>query len=191
MLECYHRELLGFLTRQVRDRDLAADLAQESCLRVLTAQRHGQVVRDPRALLYQTARNLVIDHFRRNAVRHHEALDQVPDALHPPAPHHLQPEAILSSRETLQAYRTTIQALPLRCRQAFVLHVFEKLPQAQIAQHMGISLSMVEKHIARGMVACRRCRCRLQRAPGGPLQGRDPEQGRPPFHGSRHGGEKC
>ncbi len=162
MLECYHHELLGFLNRQVRDRDLAADLAQESCLKVLAVQHQGQAVRDLRALLYRTARNLVIDHFRREAVRQHEALDRVPDALHPPAPGHLQPEAALASREAVQAYLDTIRSLPGRCREAFVLYVFEELSQAQIARCMGISLSMVEKHIARGMVACRNCQSRMQ-----------------------------
>jgi len=161
-LACCHTELLGFLIRQVGDRDLAADLTQESCLRVLVAQRQGQVIRNPRALLYRTARNLVIDHFRRRAVRRHEALDGVPEAMHPPAPGHLQPEAVLASRETLQAYLMTIRALPNRCREAFVLHIFAELPHSRIAHHMGISLSMVEKHIARAMVACRRCQGRLQ-----------------------------
>ncbi len=61
VLEHYHRELLNFLSRQVRDRDTAADLAQESFVRVLAAQSSGQVVLDMRALLYRTARNLVID----------------------------------------------------------------------------------------------------------------------------------
>ena len=57
MLERYYRELLNFLSRAVRDRDAAADLAQESYARVLAAQQAGQAVQDPRALLYRTARD--------------------------------------------------------------------------------------------------------------------------------------
>lgn len=44
VLERYHRELLNFLTRQVNDRDTAADLTQESFVRVLSAQSSGQAV---------------------------------------------------------------------------------------------------------------------------------------------------
>lgn len=157
MLERYHRELLSFLTHQVNDRELAADLAQESFLRVLTAQGAGQVVLDMRALLYRTARNLIVDQYRRDSVRRHEALDAVPEAQHPPAPRHLEPEAALASQQVIQAYVAAIEALPPRCREAFVLYVFDELSQAEIARQMSVSVSMVEKHIVRGMLACRQC----------------------------------
>lgn len=166
MLERYHRELLNFLTRQVSDRDTAADLAQESFARVLSAQSSGLAVLDMRALLYRTARNLVIDQHRRNKVRRHDDLDAIAEDQYPPAPPHLQPEEALASRQVIGLYAATIEALPSRCREAFVLHVFDDLSHAQIAQHMGISVSMVEKHVVRGMVACKRCE-RWLRDPAG------------------------
>lgn len=92
LLERYHRELLNFLTRQVNDRDAAADLAQESYVRVLSAQSSGLAVLDVRALLYRIARNLVIDQHRRAEVRRHENLDAIPDDQHPQAPQHMQPK---------------------------------------------------------------------------------------------------
>jgi RNA polymerase sigma factor (sigma-70 family) len=162
VLERYHRELLNFLSRQVRDRDTAADLAQESFVRVLAAQASGQAVLDMRALLYRTARNLVIDQHRRNEVRRHDELDALPEDQHPPAPRHLQPEELLASQQVIRAYLATIEALPARCREAFVLHVFEQCSHARIARHMGISVSMVEKHIVRAMVACKLCERRLR-----------------------------
>ncbi len=161
MLERYHRELLSFLTHQVNDRELAADLAQESFLRVLTAQGAGQAVLDMRALLYRTARNLIVDQYRRDSVRQHEALDTLTEAQHPAAPRHLEPEAALASRQVIQAYVAAIEALPPRCREAFVLYVFDELSQARIAEQMAISVSMVEKHVVRGMLACRQCQREL------------------------------
>lgn len=162
MLENYHRELLNFLTRQVKDRDTAADLAQESFARVLGVQASGQAILDMRALLYRTARNLIVDQHRRNEVRRHENFDALPEDLHPAAPTHLQPEEALASQQIIRAYVSTIEALPERCRQAFVLHVFDECSHAEIARQMGISISMVEKHIVRGMVACKLCERRLR-----------------------------
>lgn len=154
----YYQELLNFCWRSLRNRQAAADLVQESYVRVLGVQDRSelgaQAVREPRALLYHTARNLMIDNHRRAALRQHEALDAVPEAAHPAAPRHLQPEQALENSQDWQACVAAIDALPPRCRDAFVLHVFEELPHAQIAARMGISVSMVEKHIARGMLSC-------------------------------------
>ncbi|WP_448508166.1 sigma-70 family RNA polymerase sigma factor [Immundisolibacter sp.] len=57
-------ELAGFLARQIADRHLAQDLLQEVFLR---AVRQGQgfcAIRQPRAWLFQVARNALIDHAR-------------------------------------------------------------------------------------------------------------------------------
>ncbi|WP_328824783.1 sigma-70 family RNA polymerase sigma factor [Uliginosibacterium aquaticum] len=167
VLERYHRELLNFLNRQVSDRDTAADLAQESFLRVLSVQGSGQAILDVRALLYRTARNLIVDFHRRDAVRRHEPLDALPEEFHPPAPRHLQPEEVLASQQIIRAYVATIEALPPRCREAFVLSILEGLSHAQIAQHMGVSVSMVEKHVVRAMVACKLCERQLRGAGSG------------------------
>jgi RNA polymerase sigma factor (sigma-70 family) len=75
---------------------------------------------------------------------------------------HLQPEEALASRQNIDAYLAAIEALPPRCREAFVLHVFEEMSHAQVAQHMGISVSMVEKHMVRAMVTCNVCESHLR-----------------------------
>lgn len=157
VLERYYRELLNFLARTVRDRDAAADLAQESFARVLALRESGKAITDARALLYRTARNLVIDQGRRAEVRHHEDLAALGEHEQPLAPRHLQPEEACAAEQQTRALVLAIEALPPRCREAFVLHVFEGLSQGQIAARMGTSVSMVEKHIVRGRLACRAC----------------------------------
>jgi len=161
VLERYYRELLNFCTRMVKDHDAAADAVQESYARVLAIQQSNVPVTAPRALLYQTARHVIVDQYRRGLLRSHEDLHALEEAEYPPLPAHLQPEALLASAQAIEAYVATIEALPPRCREAFILHVFDELSHAQIAERMGASVSMVEKHIARGRLACRACQRQL------------------------------
>lgn len=158
----YYRELLNFLSRSVDDRDTAADLAQESFARVLAVQQSGQTVSEPRALLYRTARNLVIDRYRRGAVRGESVSldDEAHDAAGPQllAPSATEPEAAATSSQGVAAMLAVIGALPLRCREAFILHKFDGLSQVEVAARMGISVTMVERHLKLAMKACRACR---------------------------------
>ncbi len=159
MFERYHRELLSFLSRKVSDRHVAADLAQESYARVYASQASGAAVADPRALLYQTARNLVIDHHRHNEVRGAVELPESPErpaeAL---APCTNEPEVALASQQGLLALVSAIDGLPPRCREAFMLNRFEGMSQVQVAERMGISVKAVEQHIKHALDACERCR---------------------------------
>ncbi|MFT3803919.1 MAG: sigma-70 family RNA polymerase sigma factor [Burkholderiaceae bacterium] len=162
MLERYYRELLNFLSRAVSDRDTAADLAQESYARVLAAQQAGRPMRDPRALLYRTARNLVIDRHRRADVRAEagEAVSSDDDQARLDdlaGPRSREPDAILAGREGLAAVVAAIDRLPPRCREAFILYKFDGLSYAEIADRMGISSRTVEMQLQIAMQACWRC----------------------------------
>ena len=157
MLEHLHRELLNFLTRQVGDRHLAADLAQESYVRVLGLQHGGQAIADPRALLYRIARHLVIDQHRRNKVRRHESLEDLTEDQLPMAGPHLQPDEMLATEQQVRRLVGAIEALPLRCREAFVLNRFDGLTHQQVAKRMGISRNMVVQHVVRAVLACEAC----------------------------------
>lgn len=161
MIARYYQELLSHFTRAVRDRDSAADIVQEAYARVL-AQGEDKIAQ-PRALLYHTARNLVIDRHRRSATRSEtERMADVADELdNLPGPAAYEPDAALASAQAVDALVRTIEELPPRCREAFILHRFDGLPHAEVAQRMGISRKMVEQHIKVAMIACRRCKERL------------------------------
>ncbi|QGZ65158.1 sigma-70 family RNA polymerase sigma factor [Paraburkholderia acidisoli] len=154
MVERYYRELVRFLSRLVNDGDTAADIAQESYVRVLSLRNTGAAISDPRGLLYRTARNLVIDTHRRATVRAHH-VDELETIDEPVAPVSSQPEAAWEASRRTTALVAAIDALPPRCREAFVLHKFDGLSHAEVAARMGISRNMVEKHVIRGVVACR------------------------------------
>lgn len=166
MLTRYYRDLLAFCLGKVRDRHAADDLAQESFARVLRMEQAGQAILQPAALLRRVASNAKVDMDRRAALRLADDIDLLDEARQPVAPRHLQPEDAYASTQAIEAYVRAIEALPPRCREAFSLHVFEGLPKPEIAQRMGVSLSMVKQYITRGKAACAACRDALEAPPG-------------------------
>lgn len=153
----YYRELLNFCARALKDRDAAADMAQEAYARVLAVGRSGVAIADPRALLYRTARNLMVDQHRRDTVRQHESLDALTEDQLPAAPRSDQPDEALAYDQYARAIAAAIEALPPRCREAFILNRFEGLSHQEVAERMGISRNMVAQHVTRGVLACKAC----------------------------------
>ncbi|MBS7780901.1 sigma-70 family RNA polymerase sigma factor [Acidovorax sp. CCYZU-2555] len=165
MFEHYYRELLNFLARKVGDRDLAADIAQESYSRVYAVPDRDAVA-EPRALLYTTARNFVTDHHRRTATRLQVevALQQEESGLAAGlGPASAEPEAVLAGRQRLAAIEQVVAQLPPRAREAFVLYKLDGLSRPEVAAIMGVGVKTVETHLEVAMRACQR---RLQELDG-------------------------
>jgi RNA polymerase sigma-70 factor (ECF subfamily) len=127
----------------------ADDVAQEACARVLDLPAPHNV-REPLRYLFRIARNLVIDRRRKRAREAvlSESLAVIEFGSSNPA----DPERILAGKQDLARVLAAIESLPPRCREAFTLHRFGGLSYAGIARQMGISTSMVEKHIAEAML---------------------------------------
>ncbi|MFZ0553114.1 MAG: RNA polymerase sigma factor [Steroidobacteraceae bacterium] len=139
------------LVRRGREsrRDDAEDVAQEACVHVLRLTA-PQSVREPARYLTRIARNLLIDRGRRRK-REAALFDSSADA-EIAGRDSRDPERITSGEQALLRAVAAIEALPPRCREAFELHRFEGLNYIGIAHRMGISASMVEKHIAEAML---------------------------------------
>lgn len=148
--ERYYTELFRFLSRKLRDTHLAEELTQETFSRALASP---EKVSSHRGLLYHIARNLLVDRYRQ---RHHHAQEMAADELL--APGHEQPDSLIEKQQYIDRLVATIEQLPPRCREAFILHRIDGLSQSEVASRMGISTNMVEKHIIRAMLACRTCR---------------------------------
>lgn len=130
-----------------REQDLD-DVVQDTFLRVLRARESGEV-RSPRALLFATARNLVIQNMRK-AVRHGEFHLADWDELCV-----LDEEAgvakAVARAEQLEILTSAIQSLPTRCRRILTLRKIYGMSQQAIAKELGISVSTVESQGIIGM----------------------------------------
>lgn len=155
MLERYYQNLLNFVARKTGCRDQARDIVQESYARMLgqyAQESHDIPPRQQLARLFLTARHLLVDRFRKQQ-NQADSLP-LPDEL-PAASQQHQPEWQLMQQQQAQELLQAIDALPPRCREAFTRFKFEGQSQKEIAEAMGISVNMVEKHIIRGMLSCK------------------------------------
>jgi RNA polymerase sigma factor (sigma-70 family) len=138
--------------RRVRSAD-ADDVAQEACIRALEVQQPG-IVRDPVRYLLRIARNLLVDRARKR-VRESALIDSLAIVEYDSGAV-ADPERILAGKQELLRVLAVIGKLPPRCREAFILHRFKGLSYAAVARQMGVSASMVEKHIAEAMLRIHR-----------------------------------
>ncbi|GAB4121348.1 MAG: sigma-70 family RNA polymerase sigma factor [Rhodothalassiaceae bacterium] len=141
--------------RRSVSREDAEDLAQDAYLRVLSRDSLEPVTNLP-AFLGRSMRNLAIDLVRRRSRRGDYETSAEEDRTLETHAATGDPERTAIAREQLARIRDAINALPPRCRQAFILHRFHGHDYAEIARMLGVSTSSVEKYIIRALEACRK-----------------------------------
>ena len=140
----------------------AADAVQELFLRLLRAPRAE--LRDPSAYLSRAADSIAIDHWRREQRSRLLFAVEEPDALAIPDPGP-SAEAPLVEQQRFADLEQELAALPPRSREVLLLHKFEELSYAEIAQRLGISRNTVMVHLANAMRLLRQ-RVRENNSPG-------------------------
>ena len=132
------KEIARALRRRGLSEETAADLTQDTFLRVLAAApKEGAGVHNPRAYLHQVSRNLSINLHRREQASpfvsvSDETLAQVADL----AP---SPETIVRDRQRLKLMSSALDELPARTRRAFELHRLDERTISEIAHELGLS----------------------------------------------------
>lgn len=152
VLREHHLELLRFFQARLKQPQDAADLVQESCARLLK-YREGHTRDSLRLLLFRIARNLLNDYWRWNQIHGVE----VPTDLDGMAVESEQPtqERQLAGQQRLARLEEVVLGLSKKCRTVFLLSRIEELTNAQVASRCGISIKMVEKHLARALMELR------------------------------------
>ncbi len=138
--------LRDYLAKVLGDRAEAQDVAQNAFVRIQPVMSEGRA-REPRLLLFATARRLALNEIRRRAHRHVDPLDAAQvDAVLSAEP---SVESIVSARQELAKFEEILLRLPPGCRQVFLLRKVENLSHADIAERLGISVKTIENHMTR------------------------------------------
>ncbi|MBK5001676.1 RNA polymerase sigma factor [Pseudomonas sp. S31] len=132
----HREEIQEYLDRRLRCKDTAADLTQDTFIR-LSEQLGRSRIENVRAYLFSSARNLFIDYTRRQQHRKSESLDS--DEANAVA----QPSATLEqaaiANQQLAVLNNVIQNMPAPCREVFLMVRVEGMTYADIGARLGIS----------------------------------------------------
>jgi RNA polymerase sigma-70 factor (ECF subfamily) len=138
--------LLRFLAARGAGDD-AEDLLQELWMKASTAQT-GPIA-NPLAYLYRMADNLMLDRRRetQRRMRRDDAWNEAASGAMPGVSEQPSAERVLLARERMRIVDQRLDALGERSASIFRSHRIDGVPQRDIAEQLGISLSAVEKHL--------------------------------------------
>jgi RNA polymerase sigma factor (sigma-70 family) len=147
------RTLQAYISRRIRNKADAQDLAQEVYVRMLRVT-DTEAIRNPQFYLYTVASNLVkeralLDQRQASQLDIDEASVQQQLGQLPPLDDQLE--------VTQQAarLRAVVEQLPIKYGTALILQHRYGLTYQQIADCMGVSPSMVKKYLAQALGHCR------------------------------------
>jgi len=128
----------------------AADLAQDTFVRLLRRRRSSVPVDQPRAYLRVIANGLVVDYYRRRSLEqaYLEALAQMPE---PAAISPMEKEALL---ETLNQIDSMLDGLTVRVRKVFLMSQLDGASYAEIALAFGVSTRTVKRDMKQAFARC-------------------------------------
>ncbi len=147
----HHGWLHAWLRGRLGDSADAADLAQDTFLRLMVARRAPLLLGDrPRALMTHIAKGLLIDHWRRQRVEraYLDALAHLPAHAAPSAD-----EQVIVI-ETLARIDAMLARLPALTREVFLLAQLDGLTLQQISDRVQAPVIAVRRHIRKALLAC-------------------------------------
>jgi RNA polymerase sigma-70 factor (ECF subfamily) len=148
----HHSWLLRWLRGKLNCSDHAADLAQDTFVRLLAspAERGASILREPRAYLTTVAQRLLIDHYRRQSLEQAwlDTLALMPEPMTPSV------EERMIILETLHRIDAMLDGLVPRVRNAFLLSQLEGLGYSEIALRLNISERTVKRYMVQAFEQC-------------------------------------
>ncbi|WPN55935.1 sigma-70 family RNA polymerase sigma factor [Pseudomonas sp. P9_31] len=146
-----HRGWLeGWLRRRMGNACDAADLSQDTFLRLLASSQRIADLQEPRAYLLTVGKRLLSNFYKRRSLEqaYLAALASMPEDSVP------SPEQRWLLLETLQALDELLDGLPTAVRRAFLWSQLEGLNYQQIAERLRVSERTIKRYMAHAYEHC-------------------------------------
>ncbi|WP_421856121.1 sigma-70 family RNA polymerase sigma factor [Marinomonas sp.] len=142
--------LTGWIRNRLGCHELAADIAQDTFVRLLKKPKHISNMGEARAFLSTIAKGLYIDHWRRKQIEQAwlESLANREEEFVPSA------EYSASMVELLCELDVMIAKLPKKVANTLILSQIHGLTYRDIAERLAVSERMVKRYMAQAMLQC-------------------------------------
>lgn len=142
LFDAHQAGLVRYLTRALGQRDAARDLAQDVFVRVCRTDVWPGTDTERRAWLFRIARNLVIDHGRRQVIRRVEVASAIDHAR-------------AATQDTALSVNEALAALDPLDRDVFLMREVAGLSYAEIGAACDLTPDAVRNRIHRARLALR------------------------------------
>jgi RNA polymerase sigma-70 factor (ECF subfamily) len=155
LVQRYHRAIIHFLFRMVRNQAVAEELAQEVFLRVYRSRESYRAEAKFTTWLYRIATNLAVNHARDT--KHERSAQTIyldaPDEETGTTPDVADDEPSVEQKlmrdERMAAIRTRVMELPERQRMAVLMHKYQGMDYRQIGDVLKLSESATKSLLFR------------------------------------------
>ncbi len=150
-IEPHESSLRAWLRNRFRIEDLIDDIVQESYIRILRA-RNKASIESPKAYLFGTARNVAIDLLKDQNKHRAEPFEEASNIVQ--IEQWDNAKDIIEHRNEIQLLKDSIESLPERCREIFVMRRIHGMKSAEISKKLGISTHTVSSQLTIGLKKC-------------------------------------
>ena len=143
--------LKRYIARLLKRPEDIEDVSQEAFLKLLEAAAKGEI-RYPKAYLFRTARNLALNNLARKSNILVDSLEDfaIPDVIGKTGL--LEDQMVIQQR--FEFLSRAVASLPEVTRQVLILRKYQGLSRKEVATTLNISISAVEKHLAKALESC-------------------------------------
>lgn len=144
--------LKGWLRKKLGCSHQAADMAHDTFVRVISAAPNFTSINEPRAYLTTVAGRLIIDQARRKKIEQNYLETWL--TLHGEDSVAPSSQDLVEVVELLTEMAILLEALPEKPRKAFIMSRIEGQTYSEIAECLGVSVSMIKKYMAKAILHC-------------------------------------
>lgn len=140
--------LRGYISRFVKRNQDIDDVAQEAFLRAYKAEQK-RIIDQPKSFLFRIAHNVAISELTKKSSQIIDYIEDIDNSGVIWGGSTAEDEAI--AKQSLDMHYKAVTKLPDQCRRVYLMRKVHGMRYKEIAESLGIAVSTVEKHMAKGV----------------------------------------